>query len=92
MGTKTAMFREPDDVAIDAQGRFFVTDTSNNRVQILDATGKFLAEWGERGSEPGQFITPTGIVLDDAGDVYVSEAGDVNERIQKFHFLPPLGP
>jgi DNA-binding beta-propeller fold protein YncE len=92
MGTKTAMFREPDDVAIDAQGRFFVTDTSNNRVQILDATGKFLAEWGERGSEPGQFITPTGIVLGDAGDVYVSEAGDGNERVQKFHLLPPLGP
>lgn len=86
------MFREPDDVAIDAQGRIFVTDTSNNRVQILDAQGVFVAEWGERGSEPGQFITPTGIVLDDVGDVYVSEAGDVNERVQKFRLLPPIRP
>ena len=86
------MFRDPDDVAIDAQGRIFVTDTSNNRVQILDAQGVFIAEWGERGSEPGQFITPTGITLDDVGDVYVSEAGHINERVQKFRLLPPIGP
>jgi tripartite motif-containing protein 71 len=92
MGTQAAMFREPDDVAIDAEGRIFVTDTSNNRVQILDANGQFLAEWGERGSKPGQFITPTGIALDEVGDVYVSEAGDANERVQKFRLLPPLGP
>lgn len=92
MGTEAAMFREPDDVAIDAEGRIFVTDTSNNRVQILDANGQFLAEWGEWGSNPGQFITPTGIALDELGDVYVSEAGDANERVQKFRLLPPLGP
>jgi DNA-binding beta-propeller fold protein YncE len=92
MGTQAAMFREPDDVAIDVEGRIFVTDTSNNRVQILDANGQFLAEWGERGSKPGQFITPTGIALDEVGDVYVSEAGDANERVQKFRLLPPLGP
>ena len=92
MGTQAAMFREPDDVAIDAEGRIFVTDTSNNRVQILDANGQFLAEWGERGSKPSQFITPTGIALDEVGDVYVSEAGDANERVQKFRLLPPLGP
>ena len=89
MGTEAALFREPDDVAIDAQGRVFVTDTSNNRVQILDANGQFLDEWGERGSKPGQFITPTGIALDEVGDVYVSEAGDANERVQKFRLLPP---
>jgi DNA-binding beta-propeller fold protein YncE len=92
MGTDDAQFRQPDDVAIDAQGRVFVTDTSNNRVQMLDAQGALLWTWGERGSAPGQFITPTGIALDEMGHVYVSEAGDGNERVQKFRLLPPWGP
>jgi DNA-binding beta-propeller fold protein YncE len=92
MGTDDAQFRQPDDVAIDSQGRIFVTDTSNNRVQILDQNGDFLGEWGEYGSAPGQFVTPTGIALDAIGNVYVSEAGDGNERVQKFHLLPPWEP
>jgi DNA-binding beta-propeller fold protein YncE len=83
------MFRQPDDLAIDALGRMYVTDTSNNRVQILNADGTFLASWGTRGSKPGQLIAPTGIALDNAGNIYVTEGG--NERTQKFRLLPPFG-
>lgn len=36
---------------------------------------------GERGSEPGNFVEPIGIAVDDAKNLYVSEGG--NDRLQK---------
>jgi DNA-binding beta-propeller fold protein YncE len=34
--------RAPWGVAIDTSGQFFVSDTNNHRVQVLDANGVFL--------------------------------------------------
>lgn len=38
--------------------------------------------WGEHGDQPGQFATPAGIAVDDAGSIYVADKN--NHRIQKF--------
>lgn len=38
--------------------------------------------WGSYGKGQGQFDHPTGIAIDEAGDVYVADSG--NKRIQKF--------
>jgi len=42
----------------------------------------FLRKWGESGSGAGQFQSPTGVAVDQAGNVYVADL--VNHRIQKF--------
>ena len=42
----------------------------------------YLTQWGSPGSGDGQFIGPSGVATDAAGNVYVADAG--NERIQKF--------
>jgi DNA-binding beta-propeller fold protein YncE len=42
----------------------------------------FILSWGTSGSENGQFLTPAGINVDSAGNVYVAEGN--GNRVQKF--------
>ena len=37
-------------------------------------TGNFLTAWGSEGTEPGQFITPIDLVVDEQGRVYVVDS------------------
>jgi NHL repeat len=48
----------------------------------------FSPPGGQVGSDPGQFVRPTGITLDAGGTVYVAEHG--NNRVQAFRLLPPF--
>jgi hypothetical protein len=65
LGSGPAEFRTPHDIAID-QGRLFVADRGNHRIQVLDLEGKYLAEWKQYGR-------PSGIALR-GGFVYVSDS------------------
>jgi hypothetical protein len=63
-------------VAVSADGRIFTA--SRSRINIFDAEGKAVSEWGESGVEEGQFSFITSLVLD--GDfVFVADAG--NRRV-----------
>jgi len=63
---------QPHALAMDSRGRLFVGDRSNNRIQILDLDGNWLAEWS-------QFSRPSGIyVRNDTIYVTDSESGSVN--------------
>ena len=55
-GSGPAEFRTPHDIAMDSQGRLFVADRGNMRIQILDQDGAFIAEWK-------QFGRPSGVTL-----------------------------
>lgn len=65
-------FRALHAIAIDDDGRIFVGDRSNNRIQIFDQEGTFIAQWT-------QFGRPSGIFFDRNGRIYVadSESDDV---------------
>ena len=45
-------------------------------------TPTFITKWGQYGIDNGQFISPIGVDVDSAGNVYVAEG--YNRRIQKF--------
>ncbi len=49
-------FRTPHDIAMDAKGRLFIADRGNNRVQIIDQDGGFIAEWKQFGRPSGVYI------------------------------------
>jgi DNA-binding beta-propeller fold protein YncE len=72
-GSGQVEFIQPHALALDSQGRLFVGDRSNNRIQILTTDGKFIAEWA-------QFSRPSGIFIDRNDMIYVadSESGSVN--------------
>src|SRR5690349_3020732 len=74
-------------VAWDKDGNIYVADgvamgAGNARIAKFDKDGHFIASWGQRGSEAGQFNSLRGIALDAEGNVYVADAG--NKRIQVF--------
>ena len=90
-GAEPGQFILPMDLVVDGQGRVYVADADSDLapagpspyIQVFDADGRFLAEWGERGSEPGQMNTPFGIGLDPAnGTLLVAEFN--GNRVQRF--------
>lgn len=82
-GADATHFDKPTDVAFAADGSVYVSDGyGNNRVAKFSPDGKFLAEWGKKGTGPGEFDLPHGIAVDSSGRVYVADRG--NSRIQVF--------
>jgi hypothetical protein len=72
-GTGPGEFDGPHALAFDSKGRLFVGDRTNNRIQIFDQNGKFIAEWKQFGRPSGIFITK-----DDTIYVTDSESNDGN--------------
>ncbi len=84
-GNEPGQFIRPQGIALDSEGRLWVADACNHRIQVFDATGptaQLVRIWGRAGSEPGRLRYPYGLDFDRAGNVYVSEFG--NHRVQKF--------
>ena len=66
-GYAPGQFLEPHALAMDSQGRIFVGDRYNNRIQILDTDGNFIAAWT-------QFGRPSGIYIDENDLIYVADS------------------
>jgi hypothetical protein len=82
-GVEGESFQRPTDVAWDGEGNVYVADGyGNSRVAKYDRTGKWVKNWGSRGSGQGQFNIVHGIAIDAQGNVYVGDEG--NKRIQVF--------
>ncbi len=82
-GSAGESFQRPADVAWDAAGNIYVADGYGNaRIAKYDADGRWIRNWGSRGSDSGQFDSVRGIAVDARGLVYVADHG--NRRIQVF--------
>ena len=57
-----------------ADGRLYVTDTLNARVQVLSPAGEPLGAVGQRGLFVGNLVRPKGVVTDRDGHIYVIES------------------
>jgi peptidylamidoglycolate lyase len=77
-------FNEPTDIAIRPDGTFYVSDGYvNSRVALFDRSGKWLREWGKKGSAEGEFRNPHGLVFV-PGNTDVLVADRENSRLQLF--------
>ena len=87
-GTGSDQFNQPNGIYVDAVGNLYVADYFNNRVQKFPAgsnsltPGVTIAGGNGAGKAPDQLNGPVAVFLDQAGNLYVSDA--VNNRIQKF--------
>jgi peptidylamidoglycolate lyase len=82
-GDDVRHFDRPTEVAVAADGSFYVSDGyRNTRVMKFSPKGTFLFQWGSEGADPGQFDLPHGVALGETGRVYVSDRG--NGRVQIF--------
>jgi PKD repeat protein len=79
---------DPRDVAVDAAGRVYVADQWNDRVQVYDASGAYLATIaGVWGSSNGGVRGVFDVAVDGTGNVYVADYE--NHRVQKFSPVVP---
>jgi hypothetical protein len=71
-GSAPGEFNIPHALAWDSEGRLFVADRGNNRIQIFDQQGKFIDQWK-------QFSRASGIFIGKNDVIYVadSESGSV---------------
>jgi len=77
-------FNEPTDIAIRPDGSFYVSDGYvNSRVALFDRNGKWLQEWGKKGSGDGEFSNPHGLAFV-PGSTDVLVADRENSRLQLF--------
>jgi DNA-binding beta-propeller fold protein YncE len=56
-GKGEGQFNLPHAIVLDQDGRIYVGDRENDRVQVFDPRGKFLAQWKEGGAPYGLFFT-----------------------------------
>jgi sugar lactone lactonase YvrE len=80
-GNGPGEFNFPRDVAIGTQGRLYVVDGGNFRVQVFDRDGKYLSSFGSVGKQPGNFARPKEIATDRSGNVYVADTAFGNFQI-----------
>ena len=90
-GSGPDLFDQPTDVVVAPNGDIFVTDSHrgeggkpslNNRVVKLTRDGKFVREWGRKGSGRGELSEPHTIAMDSRGRLFVGDRE--NNRIQIF--------
>lgn len=72
----------PRGIAVGSDGAIYVVDTGNKRVQVFDADGSYLREFGGAGVEAGEMDEPVGIAVSGVGHVYVADTW--NRRVQVF--------
>ena len=85
-GRSRTTLDQPNDVLVAPNGDIFVADghpaNGNNRIVKYSSDGRYLMEWGETGSNPGEFRTPHALAMDANGLLYVGDRS--NRRIQVF--------
>lgn len=71
------------DTVEDSRGNVYVAEYGDyDRIQKFSPDGRFLFEWGGHGSQPGQFIRPQNLAVDELDRIWVADA--CNDRIQVF--------
>jgi len=82
-GNDQTHFGRPQDIAFLSDGSMVVADgLTNSRVVKFDKDGKFLTEWGTKGTAPGQFDAVHAVAVDKQDRIYVADRS--NDRIQVF--------
>ncbi len=78
-GAGDGEFSFPNAVAVDHQGRIYVSDSNNRRVQFFSPDGKWISSIG---GPAGQLAAPRGIAIDSRDRLYVVDT--VGGTVQVF--------
>lgn len=84
MGDKPGQFKYPDSIVVDEQGKMYVTDSGNARLQIFNQRGRLLSVIGSSSQAP--FVLPRGLAIDPWQRIHV-----VDTFAQQVHVLDRQG-
>ncbi len=76
-------------MSVDEEGRAWVVEFGNHRLQVFDHDGHPVGAWGSPGRGEGELSEPWGLALGPRGLVYVLDAG--NDRIYELERSQVLG-
>jgi hypothetical protein len=92
---KAARPFHPAGIAVTDSGAIWLSDSSNQRVVLLSASGVFLAAIGQHAvtSSSERLATPSGIALDGHGNLWVVDTGthEVKEYSPQGTFVSAIG-
>lgn len=72
------------DAVQDSHGNYYVAQYGEyDRIEKFSPDGEFLFQWGGHGRQPGQFLRPQNLAIDEKDQLWVADA--CNHRIQVFN-------
>lgn len=82
-GMTPGRFGYPTDAVVDRSGNLYVAEYGEfDRIQVFTPSGEFVRQWGGHGYDPGQFLKPRALAIDEDDLIYVADS--CNHRIQVF--------
>lgn len=82
---------KPKGMGRDREGNIVVVEPHYQRVNHFSPAGELVAQWGERGTNAGQFMLPRAVAVNSRNEILVSEYGPV-ERVQRFSLATDASP
>jgi sugar lactone lactonase YvrE len=84
-----ARFDDPTGIAMDSEGNIYVADTGNSTIRQVTSAGVVITLAGSPGNpgtndgigDTAQFNHPTGVAVDEAGNLYVADTGNYTIRM-----------
>jgi sugar lactone lactonase YvrE len=94
----TAQFNNPSGIAVDNSGNLYVADTDNHTIRQITPAGVVTTIAGLAGVGAGddgvgtvaRFNYPTGIAVDDAGNLYIADTNNHTIRLAYFSGAPVI--
>jgi DNA-binding beta-propeller fold protein YncE len=80
-GVEHGEFNFPTNLSVDREGRLYVADTLNFRVQVFDRSGTFVKSIGAQGDGPGALNRAKGVGVDSEGHIYIADSSFNNFQI-----------
>jgi DNA-binding beta-propeller fold protein YncE len=80
-GGEPGEFNFPTNLSVGKDGRLYVADTLNFRIQAFTREGAVVHTFGELGDSPGRLNRPKGVAVDSEGHIYVADSSFNNFQI-----------
>ncbi|MFC1565224.1 6-bladed beta-propeller [candidate division KSB1 bacterium] len=74
------MLYYPSDIYIDSNGLIYIVDAGNYKVKVFNEDLNLIRSFGEQGEGPGEFRSPSEIMIKDNQSIYVRDI----QKIEKF--------
>ena len=71
---------KPHGIAVNSCGEMIVTECNGHEISVFDIRGQRVKRFGSHGDRPEQMIYPSGVAVDNTGNIFVSS----QHKLQKF--------